>query len=78
MGRDDLDYIGQTGGSLRKRLAMLAGVYASEMPYGDFHVAAPALWALRESLRCEFEVSVAPLQGPAPVRKAWRRSQWAA
>jgi hypothetical protein len=71
IGRDDLDYIGQTGGSLRKRLAMLAGVYAPEMPYRDPHVAAPALWALRGSLRCEFEVSVAPLEGPGPLRKAW-------
>lgn len=41
------------------------------MPYRDPHVAASALWGLRESLRCECEVSIAPLEGPVPVRKAW-------
>jgi hypothetical protein len=71
ISRNDLDYVGQTGGSLRKRLAMLVGVYAPIMPYGDPHVAAPALWGFRDSLGCEFEVSVAPLDGPAPMRKAW-------
>ena len=71
-GRDDLDYIGQTGSggmNLRKRLAMLRGVYAAEMPYRDPHTAAPALWALRHSTGCDFEVSVSPVEGTTPWRK---------
>ena len=47
-GRDDLDYIGQTGLQLRARLAMPKGVYRSEMPYRDPHTVAPALWAHRQ------------------------------
>ena len=43
-----------------------------EMPYRHPHVAGPALWALRDSLGCEFEVSVAPLQGgSSSMRRAW-------
>src|SRR5687768_5831166 len=59
IGRDDVDYIGQTGLGLRKRLGMLRGVYGTKMPYRDPHTAAPALWALRCELECSFEVSVA-------------------
>jgi len=72
VGRDDLDYIGQTGMgtmTLRKRLAMLKGVFGSLMPYRDPHTAAPALWSLRQ-LGGEFEVSVAAVQGSTPWRKA--------
>jgi hypothetical protein len=64
-----LDYVGQTGLSLRRRLAMLAGVYLAEMPYRDPHTA-PALWALRHALGCTFEASVLPVTGDAPYRKA--------
>lgn len=67
--QDDLDYIGQASRSLRKRLGMLSGVDAEEMPYGDPHTAAPALWALRHATGCEFEVSVAPVEGSTPWRK---------
>jgi hypothetical protein len=55
--------------TLRKRLGMQRGVYASEMPYTDPHTAAPALWALREAAECEYEVSVAPVRGTVPWRK---------
>ncbi len=71
-GRDDLDYIGQTGMGtmhLRKRLAMLVGVYGDVMPYRDPHTAAPGLWALRHSLGCSFEVSVLPVEGDIHRRK---------
>jgi len=71
-GRDDLDYFGQTGRgtmTLKKRLGMLSGIYANEMPYRDPHTAGPALWALRHSLACNFEVSVLPVQGTTPWRK---------
>ncbi|MBD2341452.1 GIY-YIG nuclease family protein [Calothrix sp. FACHB-156] len=72
VNRDDLDYIGQTGEgtmTLKKRLGMLRGVYEEEMPYRDPHTAAPALWALRHSSNCEFEVSVLPVQGTTSWRK---------
>jgi hypothetical protein len=66
---DDLDYIGQTGGSLRGRVRMLRGIFSSEMPYRDPHTAAPALWALLQQEPCLFEVSVAEVVGDAPWRK---------
>jgi hypothetical protein len=59
VGQTDLDYIGQTGMTLGKRLAMLSGVYRPVMPYRDPHTAGPALWALRHATGCCFEVSVA-------------------
>lgn len=68
-GRDDLDYIGQTSRSLRGRIGMLRDVYADAMPFRDPHTAAPALWALRHGSGCEFEVSVAPIDGSTPWRK---------
>jgi hypothetical protein len=69
VGRDDLDYIGQTGLSLRQRLGMLRGIYGEAMPYADPHTAAPALWAVRDATGCAFEVSVAPVEGSTPWRK---------
>ena len=70
-GREDLDYIGQTGmGSmtLRKRLAALKGVYGPEMPFRAPHTAGPALWALRQ-LGGDFEVSVTAIEGTTPWLK---------
>jgi hypothetical protein len=72
VGRDDLDYIGQTGAggmTLKKRMGMLRGIYAEVMPYRDPHTAGPALWALRHMSGCEFEVSVAEVAGETPWRK---------
>lgn len=58
--RFGLEYIGQTGRSLRGRVQSLRnGTYAEEMPYSDPHTAAPCLWALREEHGPELEVSVA-------------------
>lgn len=65
-----LAYVGQTGGALRQRLGQLRGAYRPIIPYRDPHTAAPALWALRHRDRCEFEVSVAPVKGETPWRKA--------
>lgn len=65
-GSDELYYIGQTSSdsmNLRKRLSMLKGIYANEMPYRDPHTAAPALWALKDKYNCEFEVSVTTING---------------
>lgn len=85
-GREDVDYIGQTGLTLRQRQGMLSGVYAEEMPYRDPHTAGPALWALRHATWCAFEVAVAPFTGSyalrlgleavaiAQYRQAWGRS----
>lgn len=85
-GREDVDYIGQTGLALRQRQGMLSGVYAEEMPYRDPHTAGPALWAMRHATGCAFEVAVAPFTGAyamrlgleavaiAAYRQAWGRS----
>lgn len=67
--RDDLDYIGQTSLPLRRRLAMLRGVYKDEMPYADPHTAGPALWSLRHATNCDYECSVVPIEGDTPWRK---------
>jgi hypothetical protein len=51
VGATAIDYIGQTGAggmTLRRRVAMLAGVYGAEMPYRAPHTAGPAMWALRQ------------------------------
>ncbi len=69
IGRDNLDYIGQTGLPLRQRVAMLRGIYKEEMPYADPHTAGPALWALRHATGCDFECSVVPIEGSTPWRK---------
>lgn len=69
INRDDLDYIGETGRALKKRLSDLREVYSEQMPYSDPHTAAPALWALRQQFQCEFEVSVLPVQGTTQWRK---------
>ena len=72
MGRDDLDYIGQTGMgtmTLGKRLGMLRGVYGERMPYCDPHTAGPPLWALWHQTGEDFEVSVVPVEGSTPWRK---------
>jgi hypothetical protein len=69
LGREELDYIGQTGMgtmTLRKRLGMLRGVYGELMPYRDPHTAGPALWALYHQSGEEFEVSVVPVEGSTP------------
>src|SRR5215203_1397920 len=66
IGRDDVDYIGQTGMgtmTLRKRLGMLSGVYGEHMPYRAPHTAGPALWALYHQTGQDFEVSVVPVEG---------------
>ncbi len=69
VGRDDMDYIGQTGTTLRTRLVMLKGIYQDVMPYRAPHTAAPALWALRHQSGCQFEASIAPVAGTP----AWRK-----
>ena len=69
-GEAELDYIGQTGRSLRGRLGQLSGVYRAQMPYRDPHTAAQALWALRHRDGCDFEVAVIELPGTVPERRA--------
>ena len=51
VGLDSLDYIGQRGVSLRRRLGMLKGVWGIEMPYRDPHTAGPGRTLLSECLR---------------------------
>jgi hypothetical protein len=71
VGQPHLDYIGQTGMGLRKRLGMLSGVYGPFMPYNDPHTAGPALWALKRIENCEYEASVAVMPDlSTPQRKA--------
>ena len=69
-GEPGLDYIGQTGRSLRGRLGQLTGVYHAQMPYRDPRTAAPALRALRQRDGCDFEVAVIQVPGTAAQRKA--------
>ena len=64
-----LDYIGQTGRSLRERLGSRSAVYRSEMPYRDPHTAGPALWALQQETACDFEISVLPVDCDSRLRK---------
>src|SRR5262249_43372727 len=69
-GRDELDYIGQTGLHLRERLRMLRGVYRTQMPYRDPHTVAPALWAQRQLGGEDYEASTCPVVGDVRWRKA--------
>ena len=69
VGFTGLDYIGQTGTTLKQRLGMLKGIFDLEMPYRAPHTAAPALWALRHNLNCDFEVSVLPFHGSKQERE---------
>lgn len=56
--REGLEYIGETGRSVRGRVMALArGAYADEMPYRDPHVGAPCMWAVRQEAGPAFEVS---------------------
>jgi hypothetical protein len=55
-------YVGQTGRSLRGRLAQLKGVYGELMPYNDPHTVGPALWAHRIDTGETFEASVVVLE----------------
>jgi len=56
-----LFYIGQTGASLRGRLAALSThTYAAEMPFDDPHTAAPNLWVFLKEYGYEYECSAAP------------------
>lgn len=66
------DYIGQTGSgqmNLRRRMAMLRGIYLDVMPYRDPHTAGPALSALLYASGTPFEASFCPVTGDAPWRK---------
>lgn len=57
--RFGLEYIGETGRSLRGRVRALArGAFADEMPYRDPHTAAPCLWAIQQEYADQLEVSV--------------------
>ena len=73
IGTQGWDYIGQTGSgqmNLRRRMAMLRGIYVDEMPYRDPHTAGPALWALRQATGAPFEVGFCPVTGDTPWRKS--------
>jgi hypothetical protein len=66
------DYIGQTGSgtmNLRKRMAMLKGIYADQMPYRDPHTAGPGVWALPHQTGQPLEVALCPVVGTTPWRK---------
>jgi len=72
VGLTHWDYIGQTGVgwmNLRRRMAMLRGIYAEQMPYRDPHTAGPGLWALRHRGDELLEVSFCPVEAATPWRK---------
>jgi hypothetical protein len=56
--------------NLRRRMQMLKGIYADQMPYRDPHTAGSGLWALRCATGAAFEVSFCPVSDSAPWRKA--------
>ena len=64
-----LEYLGQTGDSLRRRSGHLQDVFGDVMPYADPHTAAPGLWALRQDLNCDYEISIAEFNGDTAYRK---------
>ena len=68
VGAGGLDYIGQTGRSIRERLGSLGGVYRDEMPYNDPHTAGPGLWGLRHRDGCDFEAAGLPLHHDKRLR----------
>lgn len=73
IGMEGWDYIGQTGSgqmNLRRRMAMLKGIYLDEMPYRDPHTAGPALWALLQTTGIPFEASFCHVTGETPWRKS--------
>lgn len=69
-GQDHLDYVGQTGRTLRKRLADLGRLDGPKMPFRDPHTAGPGLWALLHGGGPALEVSVTAVDGDEPFRKA--------
>jgi hypothetical protein len=69
-GQSGLDYIGQTGRSLRGRLGQLNELYRADMPYADPHTAAPALWAMRHRDGCDYEASFIAVLDADQLRRA--------
>jgi len=67
---DGVDYIGQTGAGIRRRLSHLRGAFSAEMPYSDPHTAGPGIWALRQGHGGDFLASSAPTSADTPVRRA--------
>lgn len=52
-----LEYLGESGNTRRRIRSLARGTYADEMPYRDPHTAAPCLWAIRDSVGPNLEVS---------------------
>lgn len=67
VGQDALDYVGQTGRTLRARLRDLQPAFGVLAPYRDPHTAGPGIWALRQ-LGHTVEVSVAAVPGDGAMR----------
>jgi hypothetical protein len=66
------DYAGETGTgqmTLRRRMAMLRGVYLPEMPYRDPHTAGPGFWALLQTSPQPLEAEFCPIEGSPSWRK---------
>lgn len=75
--RNGLEYIGETGRSVRGRVRALArGAFADEMPFRDPHVGAPCMWAIRQENGDAFEVAYTTPKGAED--KATRKSMEAA
>jgi len=55
--RPGLEYLGESGNTRRRVRSLARGTYAEEMPYRDPHTAAPCLWAIRDAVGPELEVS---------------------
>lgn len=70
-GQTRLAYIGQTGNSLRMRLAVLMRqTLATEMPFSDPHTAAPKLWSYHDAEGLQYEAAAAECSLPKNERMA--------
>ena len=70
-GQARLAYIGQTGVSLRRRLAnLMLQTLADEMPFNDPHTAAPGLWAYHDAEGLQYEAAAAECSIPKNERMA--------
>lgn len=69
-GREEIDYIGQTGGPLIVRLQALKRIDQKEMPYRDPHTVGPALWAQQQLTNEPYEASTCSIESDLRWRRA--------
>lgn len=63
--RSFLEYIGESNDTRRRVQSLARGSYADEMPYRDPHTAAPSIWAIRDAVGPDLEISAVTPSGAA-------------